>query len=160
MSKTWHMRYEDVEDRWGYTTQKEYIKEEYGDVKLKRGRWRVLLHEYDDYHDLWHQCDKDDWDMYDSEYMTNVQNDVSYTGVRKIKPNWHCVNCFAVPPPSVITVWCLLEPDYTSEHVQFALESQHELDNPVYCAYPEATGWGEWSLHEDRACNMIELLKR
>jgi hypothetical protein len=145
-------------DYYGHNTNKEFVEAEYGTQKLKRGRWRLCIHEDDDFHDLWHQCEKENWDMYDSEYMTSVPSDVSYTGTRKIKPNWHCQNCFAVPPASIVTVWCLMEPDYTSEHVQEAIQYQYELDNnKVYPSGP--IGMGDWHISAANTMSMYNMLK-
>lgn len=114
--------------------QTEYIEANYGTQKLKRGRWRIILyggHDPDEVHDLWHQCSKTGWDMYTVEYVTEAYDDRSLSGYRKIKPNWHCRYCFAVPPASIVTVWCLLEPDRTSEEVIDTLQAAQELEEDI-----------------------------
>jgi hypothetical protein len=145
--------------QYGHYTQDEFIEDGYGPQKLKRGRWRICIHEDDDFHDLWHQCDKDNWDMFDSEYMTSVPCDVSYTGIRKIKPNWHCQDCFAVPPASIVTVWCLLEPDYTSEHVQEAVSYQIDMDKGEGYPAQGPLGMGDWHVSALSTMSMYKLLK-
>jgi hypothetical protein len=120
-----------VRDVW--KDQAEYIEKEYGDEKLKRGRWRVIqysVHHSDvGEHGLWHQCEKTEWEMYLCEYRADVGSDSSFNGTRKIKPNWHCENCFAVPPASIVAVWCLLEPDVTSAEVSTALKLRADIDD-------------------------------
>jgi hypothetical protein len=120
------MRKGNLKDVW--KSQAEYIKKEYGAEKLKRGRWRVLEYEIESGHGLWHQCEKTEWEMYLCEYRADIGSDISINGTRKIKPNWHCENCFAVPPASIVGVWCLLEPDRTSEEVSSALELRADLE--------------------------------
>jgi hypothetical protein len=144
---------------YGHKTQKEFIDAEYGTQALKRGRWYITKHDDDCFYDLWHQCEKGNWDMYDSEYMTSVPCDASYTGVRKIKPNWHCQNCFAVPPASIMTVWCLMEPDFTSEKVQEAISYQDDIDNDKYGLAAGPIGMGDWHVSALSTMSMYELLK-
>jgi hypothetical protein len=144
--------------QYGVESQEEFVEEGYGPQKLKRGRWRICFHDDDCFHDLWHQCEKDNWDMYDSEYMTSVPCDVSFTGIRKINPNWHCTSCFAVPPASIMAVWCLLEPDYTSEKVQEAISYQHDMDMGKENPY-SPIGMGDWSLSNANEMSMYNMLK-
>ncbi|KKN92463.1 hypothetical protein LCGC14_0209540 [marine sediment metagenome] len=124
-----------------WKSQAEYIETEYGAEKLKRGRWRILqYHNRFTTHGLWHQCEKTEWDMYLCEYRADIGSDFSINGTRKIKPNWHCENCFAVPPASIVAVWCLLEPDNTSLEVSEVLELRRRVEEDD----PPGT-FGPWS---------------
>jgi hypothetical protein len=105
--------FKDNAQKYGYDTQKEYIDTEYGEQKLKRGRWYILMSETDNAHSLWHQCEKDRWEMEEAEY-----SDYSEYADRPIQPKWRCAQCASAPPDSIVAVWCLMEPDMTSELVQ------------------------------------------
>jgi hypothetical protein len=70
-------------------------------------------------HELWHQCEKDSWEMEVAAYFA-----FSEFGNRPIIPKWRCEICFAQPPDSIVAVWALLEPDTTSEEVQEVLAAE------------------------------------
>jgi hypothetical protein len=105
-----------------YKTLDEFIKEAYGTVKLKRGRW-YIIQEDECGHGLWHQCAKGIQDLDFATYVTYS----SYKDM-PVKPSWKC-SCNAIPPDSIVAVWCLLEPENTSEQVQEALAYDHEYDH-------------------------------
>jgi hypothetical protein len=98
---------------------KDKIAEQYGPIKLNRGRWFIIADALDKGapHELWHLCDprfKEDLDF--ATYQT-----CSWYDDRPITPNWRC-SCNKIPPDSIVAVWCLLEPDHTSECIQEALK--------------------------------------
>ncbi len=43
---------------------------------------------------------------------------------REMIPGWRCRDCGASPPETIVGLWCLMEPDWTSEMVQ------HVINNP------------------------------
>ncbi len=115
------------------------IKDEYGVVKLKRGRYYIIKAEHEDHHELWHQCDKDSTLLDIVTYETTSEH--TYL---PIKPGWRCM-CGMRPPESIVGVWCLLEPDYTSEEVQSELNKDDEIAVEV----EGLDGWGmSWSWSE------------
>jgi len=100
-----------------HATIEDYLNEEYGKVKIKKGRWFILqTHGEDGLHELWHQCEKKDWDLDYVEYK--AFSDWTH---KPVIPNWVCSGCGAHPPDSIVTIWCLLEPEHTSEVVQTEL---------------------------------------
>lgn len=110
--------FKDNKEKYGYDTQAEWIEDEYGEQKLKKGRWRILKHtDGSEFHCLWHQCEKEDWEMAEVCY-----SNYSEWSDQAILPKWRCGGCGATPPDSIVTLWCLLEPDFTTEIVQEALE--------------------------------------
>lgn len=109
--------FKDNKEKYGYETQAEWIEDQFGDEKLKRGRWRILKHtDGEQFHCLWHQCEKDHWEMSEVCY-----SNYSEWADMAILPKWRCGGCNAQPPESIVTLWCLLEPDLTTEIVQEAL---------------------------------------
>ncbi len=107
---------------------KERITEQYGPIKLIRGRWFIIANTLDfgpEYpHELWHLCDMK-WpeDMNCAEYQTK-----SWYDDRPIKASWKCV-CGATPPDTIVAVWCLLEPEYTSEAIKEAMIEPEPSDD-------------------------------
>ncbi len=108
-----------------YDTMDDYLDNEYGKTKLKRGRWRILFPAVDlagnAPHELWHQCSKDSWEMEIAQYFC-----YSEFADRPVIPGWRCEMCYAKAPDTIVGVWALLEPDFTSTEVQDALAAEEE----------------------------------
>jgi len=119
-----------------------YITDQYGDIKFKRGRWYILETGVDDWmNELWHRCEKDDWELESCRYFA-----WSNYADRRIMPKWRCEVCSASPPDSIVTVWCLLEPDMTSEEVIEALKSAEEAEKAFAEELETYSGWGDMHL--------------
>lgn len=115
-----------VEEKYGYDTKEEYIEDDYGTIKFKRGRWYILKSDLSEEHLLWHQCEKDDWDLEEVAYT-----DYSEYADKPIIAKWRCAQCASAPPDSIVAVWCLMEPDFTSEQVQECINypsDEEEMD--------------------------------
>lgn len=94
-------------------TFEERITERYGPIKLKRGRWYLIDQaEIQEGYELWHQCEKGltHLELVDYKVLSDYDS-------KNLKPSWRC-SCNAQPPDSIVTVWCLMEPEKTSEIVQ------------------------------------------
>jgi len=94
-------------------TREERIAKDYGEIKMKRGRWYLLKEHGEVAHGLWHQCEKGE-SRPNLDFATWVVRS-SHTDKPMI-PNWRC-GCRAIPPATIVACWRLLEPDHTSEEI-------------------------------------------
>ena len=97
------------------------IGNDYGEIKMRRGRWFMIKSVGEAVHELWHQCDKKNY--YDLDYATYQVR--SYSTERPIIPNWRC-GCGSIPPDSIVTCWRLLEPEHTCTEIEEALKYDKE----------------------------------
>ena len=86
------------------------------EFKFSKGRWYIFKDE-DWSHNLYHLCNKESQDLNGVEYFVPEQINKS----RRSSPRWMCLNCVKKAPDSIVTVFCLLEPDRSSSMVQEAL---------------------------------------
>jgi len=95
------------------------MRAEYGDVKLKIGRWLIIWGptagaSSSSAHNLWHQCRGLDKSLYPVEFTFANWADSHFNRT----PHWRCLLCLKKASPKILGAYLLLESDKTSKQIQ------------------------------------------